>query len=272
MASAPADRYRPNYQADVGPPAAPSDVQNAMYEFQGHQRQGRRGPPRGGEFTFRHAARPRISDRPLFTEMRHSSPDPVFRGSNAAEKFRQLDDFTDSDEEEMDESRSGEDEVQRPNKRLRSGPAWSNPDPYTALPPVADTQRKKQDVVKLIRRSRVTPPAAGSTDAPLANGEDFISFDMEDDVAADIYTEDRMAPPANAPTGPKNKQADGTTQLGKRKRDPLDDGTKLPPKAKKGSRLHERGKILREWQASNLESSTPWYRPPSTPGVLPGVA
>ena len=271
MASASgADRYRPHYKADSGPPAAPPDVQKAMYEFQGNQGQGHGRPSRGSDFTFRHTPRPRISDRPLLTKVRASSPDPMFNGGAAMEKFRQVNDLTDSEEEDMDVSQSGDDE-RRPSKRLRSGPSWSNPDPYTALPPVAETPKKKQDVVRLIRRSRVTPPPVQSTSATAANGEDFISFDISDITAEKKYAEDRNEPPVNAPTGPKSKPSEGATQLGKRKRDLLDD-VKLPPRANKGSRLHQRGKILQEWKASNLDTSTPWYQPSGTPDALPGVA
>lgn len=270
MASAPATGlYRPRYEAEFGPPEAPPDAQKAMYEFRGNHGQSRGRPPRGGDFTFRQGPRSRISDRPLLTERRALSPDPIFRGGDTTDKFRQVDDITGSEEEEMDVERSDDDAEQQPSKRLRSGPSWSNPDPYTALPPVTETQKKKQDVVKLIRRSRVTPPAQPKN-AAAANGEDFISFDMGDSTLKN-YAEDRNEPPTNAPTGPKPQPSDSSIQLGKRKRDTPDEVNKLPPQAKKGARLHQKGKILKEWEASDLGSSTPWYRPPSTPDVPAGV-
>ena len=271
MASAPGtDRYRPRYEAKAGPPASFAGGENPMYEFHGNQRQARGGPPRGGEFTFRQG-RSRVSDRPLLAGLRGASPDPIFRGGNTAEKFRQVDDLTDSDEEEMDFSRSDDDEEQRPKKRLRSGPLWSNPDPYTALPPVSENQKKKHDVVKLIRKSRVIPPEALSTSAVAADDQDFISLDMNEDTIQ-FSAEDGNEAPANAPTGPKNQPSDVSAQHGKRKRDLVDDRSKLPPRANKGARLHQQGKILREWRASNPESSTPWYLPQAIPHLLPGVA
>lgn len=271
MASTPGtDRYRPRYEDDNGPPAAPPDVRKAMYEFQGNQGQGHGRSPRRGEFTFRQGPRPRISDRPLLTERRALSPDPVFNGGDAIEKFRQVDDLTNSEEEETDASQSDDNGAQRPSKRLRSGPSWSNPDPYTALPPVTDTLKKKQDVVKLIRRSRVTLPAQ-SANANAANGEDFISLDVDDNVLEND-ADTRNEPPDNAPTGPKTQPEEGSTRLGKRKRDTPHEVNKLPPKARKGARLHEGGMILREWQAQDSDFSTPWYRPPNTSDVLAGVA
>lgn len=267
MASAPGtDSYRPSYRAEVGAPAAPPDVQKAMYEFQGNN-----CPPRGGGFTFRQNPRPRISDRPLLTELRTSSPDLLFSAEGKGEKFRHIDELTDSEEEDMDVSGSGGDEIQPPSKRLRSGPSWSNPDPYTALPPPAETQKKKRDVVKLIRRSRLTPPAALSTSAVAVNGEDFISLDMGDRTLENSI-KDRYEPPASAPTGPKSQPPEIPTQRGKRKRDQVDDVGKLPPRANRGARLHQGGKVLREWTASDVDSSTPWYQTPSTPDLLAGVA
>ncbi len=62
-------------------------------------------------------------------------------------------------------------------------PKWSNPDPYTALPPPDETQVKRPDFVKLIRKARVSATAA----EPLIGGDavttndDFISFGADDD-------------------------------------------------------------------------------------------
>lgn len=265
------DSYRPQYLADDGPPAAPAAVQQAMYEFQGNRGQSCGTQPPAGGFTFRQAPRHGISSRPLLTERRVSSPDPIFRGGDTINKFRQVDDLTDSGEESMDVSQSDGDEEQPPIKRLRSGPSWSNPDPYTVLPPVTEAQKKKKDVVKLIRRSRVTPTVSQLTPTTPANGDDFISLDMVDDHADDLR-EERNEPPTNAPTGPKSQPPDPSTQLGKRKRDAFDDVSKLPPRAKKGARLHQGGRIVEEWKGLKFDSSTPWYRPPSTPDCFAGVA
>lgn len=272
------DTYRPRYPADEGPPAAPAAVQKAMYEFRGNHSQGRGiqsqpQPPPGG-FTFRHAQRQGISSRPLLTERRVSSPDPIFRGEDTINKFREVDDLTDSEVEDMDVSQFNGDDEQPISKRLRSGNSWSNPDPYTVLPPVTETQKKKKDVVKLIRRSRVTTTTTAVSQSTLttpANGDDFISLDMGDD-PADHLREERYEPPTNAPTGPKSQPPDTSTQLGKRKRDAVDDVGKLPPRAKKGARLHQGGRIVEEWKGLSFDSSTPWYRPPSTPDCFAGVA
>lgn len=129
---------------------------------------------------------------------------------NAVKRFLHVDDMTDSDEEQMEESDSDRDlsnepvshatgignlqpSLEPPAKRRALGvasngstaasqvPKWSNPDPYTSLPPT-DELRKRKDVVKLIRKARV----AIEKDASAANqahiNEDFISFSFEETI------------------------------------------------------------------------------------------
>lgn len=120
-------------------------------------------------------------------------------------KYIPIEDVSDSSEAEMDMSEEDDDESAEPKKKhvkttkkAPDGdniPQWSNPDPYTALPPVEES-RKKKDVVKLIRKARVEPAAGIKLDtAPV---DDFISFgddnDMEDEYIPTIQ---------GAPTGPK---------------------------------------------------------------------
>lgn len=110
-------------------------------------------------------------------------------------------DISDSDDEPMDESDSdadnaehnGDGSVEPPKKRrtvgsgMRHGtdgdsePKWSNPDPYTVLPPVDEEARKRKDVVKLIRKSDLHTGAKASQHNQVAANDDFISFGFEDD-------------------------------------------------------------------------------------------
>ena len=113
-----------------------------------------------------------------------------------------------------------DDENQHPKKKHRidseaadgdSVPRWSNPDPYTALPPPDDSQRKKKDVVKLIRKARVETNS--STVNKIDAADDFISFDFgdeEDDQEEEEEEKDDDYVPiqsgagvAGAPTGPR---------------------------------------------------------------------
>lgn len=130
---------------------------------------------------------------------------------NVARRFLHIDDMTDSEEEQMEESDSDKDSSHEPvsqstemgsaqpsrepsAKRRALGivsneatavsqvPKWSNPDPYTSLPPL-DESRKRKDVVKIIRKARI----AVDRSAALANragiDEDFISFGFEKTMA-----------------------------------------------------------------------------------------
>lgn len=96
-------------------------------------------------------------------------------------------------------------------KEAASVPKWSNPDPYTVLPPVDETQRKRKDVVKIIRKARITAEKEAATQNQVATNDDFISFGLE----ADDLGEDRSGSPSpeprsrdesgvqGAPTGPR---------------------------------------------------------------------
>jgi non-canonical poly(A) RNA polymerase PAPD5/7 len=115
----------------------------------------------------------------------------------------------------MDMSDDENGAAEQPNKKARtvtkaadgdSVPKWSNPDPYTALPPPDESQRKKKDVVKLIRKARVETNA-GST-AKVDPADDFISFDFGDEEEA--FKTDHYSPGKSgmgvegAPTGPRS--------------------------------------------------------------------
>lgn len=59
-------------------------------------------------------------------------------------------------------------------------PKWSNPDPYSALPPVESVGAPKNDIVQVIRKAKNdVAPRPGMTQA--AENADFISFTLDDD-------------------------------------------------------------------------------------------
>lgn len=63
-----------------------------------------------------------------------------------------------------------------------SAPKWCNPDPYDALPPVEDTDKKKKDMVQLIRKARVQATSGSRASLPaLPEDEDFIRCDSDSD-------------------------------------------------------------------------------------------
>lgn len=219
------------------------------------------GPPQARpKFNFR----PRIAQRELLTHVPSSVELPVLAQNHASNRFRDVENLTDSEEEEMSEDEVVEDNTRVKRRKLVADDQdqepvakWSNPDPYTALPPAPDSNHKRVDVVKLIRKARMDEGGNQATDA---NQADFISFDSLGD-------DDLFAPPTNAPTGPRaNPQPYESREepvprrvLGKRKHDEFEDDTLLGPVNR--TRFHKNGKVLAVWQAAQGSSSTPWLKP-----------
>ncbi|KAI9673498.1 MAG: hypothetical protein M1817_002962 [Caeruleum heppii] len=154
-------------------------------------------------------------DRPLLRARRSTTPEQLTGMTEEAttnRRFVSMDDVSDSDEQDMEvESRSDEDVTsdwhshkqlsvagdddfgeEPPRKRqaldgvldgsksANSIPKWSNPDPYTVLPPPDESLRKKKDIVKLIRKARVTTEQLQQSKDAVAKNADFIALDTED--------------------------------------------------------------------------------------------
>lgn len=125
---------------------------------------------------------PATANRPLLRAQRGSTPEQMLGMSNEQVRFKDVDDLSDSEEAEMEigtdieVSDGGDDADERPTKRQKVVEAsrWSNPDPYTALPPPDVSRAKRKDMVQLIRKAKIGPEQNKSM---VANGEDFISFD-----------------------------------------------------------------------------------------------
>jgi non-canonical poly(A) RNA polymerase PAPD5/7 len=127
-------------------------------------------------------------------------------------KYKRAEDMSDSEEAEMDMSDEEDGDGQPARKRAKTETTvadnnvahqWSNPDPYTALPPPDESQRRKKDVVKLIRKARVGT-GSGTKIKPETAPDDFISLDFgaeSDD--ADFEPERSGRGVAGAPSGPK---------------------------------------------------------------------
>src|SRR5438034_4109566 len=191
-----------------------------LYEFRG-TKDGRSRSQH--EFTFR-SRYPPTSARPLLISRRDASPELMGSSKDGEQKSRKylaMDEITDSDEADMDVSSADEDSSEPPRKKpsleIRTGgvpsaPKWSNPDPYTVLPPADESQTKRRDFVKLIRKARIQSTQIKPEEQnAVVSKDDFISFDLEDQ-ESDLV-------PVNAPRGPKNAGLrDGDPALGNRKR------------------------------------------------------
>lgn len=232
------------------------------------------------------------AERELLKTDHNPGSEVAFFNTAGGVTYRPLDELSDSDEAEMDISGDEAETTEEPsNKRARlaveqsasdnNAPKWSNPDPYTALPPETATQGKKKDVVQMIRKSRVEAKAARTS---LPESADFISFDFDDSDASD-NDEDEASEPAIAaaisaapavpsaklnlqlpPKPPAREPAKApallpdpmSSALGSRKRT-HDDEIKMPhAPLKKATKMPAGGGITKEWVAISKLTSTPW--------------
>ncbi|KAF1842572.1 uncharacterized protein K460DRAFT_409975 [Cucurbitaria berberidis CBS 394.84] len=158
-----------------------------------HGRGNANGFRRGG---YRKAA---PHERALLTHRDDGSPEHAMGVSDGPNKFLDLDDLPDDEEAEMgvesgksvgdDSDTDGQDgnqKVARTQAITRadgdSVPKWSNPDPYTVLPPPDETTGKKTDFVKLIRKAKNQAAEKAAGHNAVAANDDFISFGDEDGV------------------------------------------------------------------------------------------
>lgn len=255
------------------------------FEFRGNRGDRDRRPhnPRH-EFTFRYS-RPSTSDRPLLRSKREATPEQLkpaeSDGQQEGLKFAPVSDMSDSEEADMDVSDDGDGDESHPRKKRAldtsagadagtdatpaaapPAPKWSNPDPYTVLPPPDETQaRSKVDVVKLIRKSRVNPlgSQAAKPDAVTTN-EDFISLGGmgADDENEDDDEEGNAGgdAPENAPKGPRREME---SAFGNRKRTHDDELKGFSKKTGKPmNRYYPDASILDEWRMQPGQTGTPW--------------
>ncbi|KAL4900498.1 hypothetical protein BDW74DRAFT_92917 [Aspergillus multicolor] len=252
------------------------------YEFRGGGQRPSHHPRH--EFTFRYQ-RPGTSERPLLRSRREATPEQLVADEAGNEKpamrFARLENLSDSEEAEMDLSSDDEGAHPRKKRALESKassgtpveakpvPKWSNPDPYTALPPPDESQTKKIDVVKLIRKARLAASAQpAKTDAVVSN-EDFISL------AGLVDENETNNAPENAPKGPRRQLEGSDPALGNRKRT-HDDEIKGPARTMGGklvSRYYNDGSIIDEWRLRPSEKGTPWmnFLPQTLDMVNPGA-
>lgn len=249
----------------------------------------------------------RAAERPMLQTKRGRTPELMAgmeEEDKSGVKYRAVEDMSDSEEADMDLSSDGEEGLPKPStsdepkkKHVRtdfrktadgdSVPRWSNPDPYTVLPPVDETQRKKKDVVKLIRKARVAT-ALGDTPKPEATSDDFISFDFDDEPEDETNDEDPISNSAtdlglvNVPTGPRssnlvqknfsreisnpniskqrNVNVPSDTGHGGLKRtiDGEIKGQEPKPPKKPSKKQPASGSILEKWAVRAGTVSTPW--------------
>jgi len=119
------------------------------------------------------------------------------------EQFEGMDEghhrFKDAAEVESSEEDNSDDDGPRKRTKVEASdasaaPKWSNPDPYTALPPPETLGAPKKDIVQVIRKAK--NEAAPKTDK-VADNADFISFNFDDE--GDAEMDSPPPPPAKSP-------------------------------------------------------------------------
>ncbi|RMJ28234.1 Topoisomerase family protein TRF4 [Aspergillus sp. HF37] len=234
-----------------------------------HQFRGNRGDRRAHpkhEFTFRY---PRLStaERPLLRSERQPTPEHYLpadsQDGESGQKFVPVTNISDSEEADMDLSSDEGHDAARPRKKRAveadnapaspaPAPKWSNPDPYTVLPPPDESQSKKVDVVKLIRKARVANASQPVKADPVATNEDFISF-------GPIGGGEGSNAPGDAPKGPRGHLPGKDSAVESRKRTYDDELKGFSKKTGKPmSRFNTDGSIIDEWRLRPYETGTPW--------------
>ncbi|KAH8732155.1 hypothetical protein GQ44DRAFT_735100 [Phaeosphaeriaceae sp. PMI808] len=149
-------------------------------------RANRRGRPRA----------PAPHERALLQHRDQGSPERTYGVSLGPNRFKDVDNMSDDEEADMDvetdaSAASDDLNVQPSNHKLvrtqvtradgDSVPRWSNPDPYTSLPPPSETTGVKKDVVQLIRKAKNQAAERTIGNGAVAANDDFISFADDDD-------------------------------------------------------------------------------------------
>ncbi|CAN9104210.1 unnamed protein product [Alternaria alternata] len=134
-------------------------------------------------------------ERALLKHQDEGSPERALGVGDGPNRFLNPDDLSDDEEADMsvesgdsaDEDREGgarEPKAARTQTKRADGdsvPKWSNPDPYTALPPPDETTGKRTDFVKLIRKAKNEEAEKTAGHNSVVANDDFISFGDDDD-------------------------------------------------------------------------------------------
>lgn len=196
--------FESNHPAPRFPPSGPAN-QRGPSGPAASRRRGRGGASRGPSRAdgrnnangYRRAPFKKAAphERALLQHRDNQSPERSLGVAENSNRFQNPDDLSDDEETDMDvendDSADGDASQNKPKAtrtQLKrpdgdSVPKWSNPDPYTALPPPDETTGKRLDVVKLIRKAKNQEAEKATGHNSVVANDDFISFgsDHEDD-------------------------------------------------------------------------------------------
>jgi non-canonical poly(A) RNA polymerase PAPD5/7 len=238
---------------------------------------------------------------------RDDTTEHTYGVSDGPNRFMNVDDMSDDEEADMDvesdASAAGDGaEAQTVNQKVartqapradgNTVPKWSNPDPYTSLPPPSETTGVKKDVVQLIRKAKNQAAEKAVGNNAVAANDDFISF--ADDDGTDVGVDDGRADdvvdgddddddddapglriyednqPVQArrknklPPRPVEGSMNDVAYAGNMYDEPPRD-TYQPSQGRRGKRKVDAGvAIVQEWAALPRDLATPWADNPET--------
>ena len=298
----------PTRRARGGPPQRNSRRDDNLDMPHNRNKNNVNGSRRGG---FR---KPAPHERALLRQRDDASPEHTMGISDGPNKFLNIDDLSDDEEADMDvesdlsdgEGKEGDDQpgnqkVARTHVLNRADgdsiPKWSNPDPYTVLPPPEETTGKKTDFVKLIRKAKNQAAEKAAGHNAVAANDDFISFGEDDNTEQEesrLHSAIRPNSWQRHSNGlhivedddPSSHERHGDASTEQPVRGSLNDldsvdsfvhgpydGKRADDAAKTDSRLHPSVRsnkrkqdfsvgIVEAWASTPRSSSTPWLRSP----------
>ncbi|KAF2857564.1 Nucleotidyltransferase [Piedraia hortae CBS 480.64] len=143
-----------------------------------------------------------------------------------------------------------------------SVPKWSNPDPYTVLPPPGTQTAAKKDIVQLIRKAKMEAASKEQGNNAVTTNQDFISFDTGEKVQEVIDVPEENLSECEAPIVLDDMESS--------------DEEDLPsPKVKVTSTKHEKRPSIKcplteEWTPKG-GNPTPWYTGETADVTDPGA-
>ncbi|KAK5128519.1 hypothetical protein LTR85_003188 [Meristemomyces frigidus] len=179
------------------------------------RRQERRPPPgarNGGTQGYRGRGgfRPRPAhNRDILSKTGRETTPELLDGMyiDGEARFREVDSSSEessdasSDDEVIDLTRDSDEDAEAPRKRTKveaqpetAAPKWSNPDPYTVLPPPETLGAPKKDIVQVIRKAKVDAAPKADEQNAVKENADFISLNFDDDFENDEMSDESAAP------------------------------------------------------------------------------
>ncbi|KAF1999642.1 hypothetical protein P154DRAFT_535386 [Amniculicola lignicola CBS 123094] len=171
---------------------------NSAALFEGNRGRPRNFGGRGGRRGNFHQ-REHPTERPLLQLRDGSSPEHTMGVADGSSKFRDPDELSegdapmDTDDQEEEPQAKAVRTLSNARPDGDSVPKWSNPDPYTSMPPPTTSSGK--DFVSLIRRAKKQEEDKKALEMnPVAANNDFISFDDDDDDDANAEEDENPVP------------------------------------------------------------------------------